>query len=63
MRALFVVIGFAIGFALIWWAMGMVDSTRATVHTAPQSAAVDGRQPLPRLLQPGLGFAFLQPRH
>ncbi len=61
MRVLIIACAFAIGFALVWWASGMVENTRATVHTAPQSAASSPRE-LPRLLQPGLGFAFLAPR-
>ena len=60
MRVFIIVTGLAIGFALTWWASDMLQATRETAHTSPQSASM--QQPMPRLLQPGLGFAFLAPR-
>jgi hypothetical protein len=55
MRVLVIAMGLVIGFALTWWAADMVSATRTTVR-AP---AAQTTNELPRLLRPGLGFAFL----
>ncbi len=57
MRIAVIAFGFAVGFALVWWASGMTETTENISHSAPPTA----HNELPRLLRPGLGFAFLAP--
>lgn len=60
MRLLIIAIGLLTGFALTWWIADMVTKPQTAVHMPESNSAA---RELPRLLRPGLGFAFLAPRH
>ncbi len=57
MRVLIVIIGLAIGASVTWVLADMIDASRAIVRAPAQSTTNE----LPRILRPGLGFAFIAP--
>lgn len=60
MRIILIVAGVLTGFVLTWWIADMVSKPQTSVHMPASNSAA---RELPRLLRPGLGFAFLAPRH